>query len=162
MFVLIFCSSEGNYSVAENEYNAVDMDINIANKEATLTMVGDPFLSVCEIPLSGQSFQSAQHSTLEASQCTEVCPGTPAVSQLISEHCLEHMPFPSISQHPKQLTLDRPLEHSSQTSERVANAPKPSEKEKDETLAENAPKVLQELENAFTGLMSFSNLVNLN
>ena len=162
MFVLIFCSSEGNYSVAENEYNAVDMDINIANKEATLTMVGDPFLSVCEIPLSGQSFQSAQHSTLEASQCTEVCPGTPAVSQLTSEQCLEHMPCPSISQHPKQLTLDRPLEHSSQTSERVANAPKPSEKEKDETLAENAPKVLQDLENAFTGLMSFSNLVNLN
>ncbi|CAH3036340.1 unnamed protein product, partial [Pocillopora meandrina] len=95
-----FSDSEGNYSVAENEYNAVDMDINIANKEATLTMVGDPFLS-----------------------------------------------------HPKQLTLDRPLEHSSQTSERVANAPKPSEKEKDETLAENAPKVLQDLENAFTGLM---------
>lgn len=72
------------------------------------------------------------------------------------------MPCPSISQHPEQLTLDRPLEHSSQTSERVANAPKPSEKEKDETLAENAPKVLQDLENAFTGLMFFSNLVNLN
>ena len=72
------------------------------------------------------------------------------------------MPCPSISQHPEQLTLDRPLEHSSQTSERVANAPKPSEKEKDETLVENAPKVLQDLENAFTGLMSFSNLVNLN
>lgn len=68
------------------------------------------------------------------------------------------MPCPSISQHPEQLALDRPLEHSSQTSERVANALKPSEKEKDETLAENAPKVLQDLENAFTGLMSFSNL----
>ena len=76
-----------------------------------------------------------------------VCPGTPAVSQLTSEQCLEHMPCPSISQHPEQLTLDRPLEHSCQTSERVANAPKPSEKD---------------LENAFTGLMSFSNLVNLN
>ena len=55
-----------------NEYNAVDMDISIADEEATLTMVDDPFLSVCEIPLSGQPFQSAQHSTLEASQCTEI------------------------------------------------------------------------------------------
>lgn len=72
LFVLIFCSSEGNYFAAENEYNAVDMNISIADDEATLTMVDDPFLSVCEIPLSGQPVQSAWHSTLEASQCTEI------------------------------------------------------------------------------------------
>ena len=49
LLVLIFCSSEGNYFAAENEYNAVDMNISIADDEATLTMVDDPFLSVCEI-----------------------------------------------------------------------------------------------------------------
>ena len=48
---LIFCSSDGDYSLSDAECDVVDMSISIRDDEATLTVVEDPYLSVSDIVL---------------------------------------------------------------------------------------------------------------
>jgi len=177
---LIFCSSDGDYSLSDAECDVVDMNISIRDDEATLFVVEDPYFSASEVPTqcSGLSLtlsaiqsstpatkEDAPHGLDSNSACSSIA--LPTVGEPVppfrlpvrddTDQSFNNIPAPSAPSPPGHLS-------SEQTVPSVDNEPAslgPSEVPRDETVAGNRSDVMKALEKAFTELSSISDLQDL-